>query len=195
MTSSLKELACPVPTTLAAKATNELGVKEIHHAHAGYVWLTLQRLGVRPSDLEDALQEVFVVVHRRLSSYDKNAKLSSWLFGISVRVAAQFRRRAHLRREEVVEQVPERPSNPGFTPEQASLALEARRVLERVLDTLEARQRAVFVMFEIDGLACSEIAAQLEVPIGTVHSRLHAARKAFANAAKREQARRKGKQP
>jgi len=187
-------LACPVPAALAAQATTELGVKEIHHAHAGFVWLTLQRLGVRPSDLEDALQEVFVVVHRRLPSYDKSAKLSSWLFGISVRVAAQFRRRAHLRREQVVEQVPERPSNPGFSPEQAALALEARRVLERVLDSMEPRQRAVFVMFEIDGLPCAEIALELDLPIGTVHSRLYAARKAFANAARREQARSKGKQ-
>jgi RNA polymerase sigma-70 factor, ECF subfamily len=190
VTASLKELACPVPAALAGPATTELGVKEIHHAHAGFVWVTLQRLGVRASDLEDALQEVFVVVHRRLPSYDRNAKLSSWLFGICVRVAAQFRRRAHVRREEVVDEVPDRPSNPGLSPEQATLALEARRVLERVLDGLDPPQRAVFVMFEIDGLACAEIAAQLDVPVGTVHSRLHAARKAFAGAARREQARR-----
>src|SRR5687767_5495136 len=97
VTASLREVACPVPEALAEPVASELGVKEIHHAHADFVWLTLQRLGVRASDLEDALQEVFVVVHRRLSSYDRRAKLSSWLFGISLRVAAQFRRRAHVR--------------------------------------------------------------------------------------------------
>jgi RNA polymerase sigma-70 factor (ECF subfamily) len=189
LTASLKELALSTHAALAPSVALELGLNEIHRAHAGFVWLTLQRLGVRPSDLEDALQEVFVVVHRRLPSYDRRAKLTSWLFGISLRVAAQFRRRAHLHREQAVDELPERPSNPGFSPEQAALELEARRELEQVLDALEPRQRAVFVMFEIDGLSCAEISVLLDVPVGTVHSRLHAARRAFAAAARRQQAR------
>jgi RNA polymerase sigma-70 factor, ECF subfamily len=184
-------LAVPTHAALAILATSELGVTEIHRAHASFVWLTLQRLGVRPSDLEDALQEVFVVVHRRLPTYDRKSKLTSWLFGICLKVAAQFRRRAHLRREESVGELPERQSSPGPSPEQVALELEGRRELERVLDVLEPRQRAVFVMFEIDGLSCVEIASFLDVPLGTVHSRLHAARKAFAGAARREQARRR----
>ena len=188
-------LAVPTHPALAILQTTELDVAEIHRAHAGFVWLTLQRLGVRPSDLEDALQEVFVVVHRRLPSYDRKSKLTSWLFGISLKVAAQFRRRAHLRREESVGELPDRPSNPGFSPEQAALELERRRELEHVLDALEPQKRAVFVMFELDGLSCVEIADLLDVPVGTVHSRLHAARKAFAAAARRELARRKGNRP
>ncbi|HMJ11382.1 MAG TPA: sigma-70 family RNA polymerase sigma factor [Polyangiaceae bacterium] len=168
-------------------------VSELHSAHAPFVWLTLQRAGVRPSDLEDALQEVFVVVHRRLPSYDPSSKITSWLFGISVKVAAQFRRRAHLRREHSVEELPEQQSSNRHSPEQIALDLEARQRLVRVLDTLEPRLRAVFVMFEIDGMSCSEIAAQLDVPVGTVHSRLHTARKAFAAAAQREHLRGEGR--
>ena len=155
----------------------------------------LQRLGVRQADLEDALQEVFIVVHRRLPTYDPAAKVTSWLFGICIRVAARFRRRAHARREECVEEVPDRPSNPGLNPEDATLILEQRRELEHALDALDPRMRVVFVMFEIDGVPCAEIAEQLDLPVGTVFSRLHAARKAFARAVRRGRANRQGKGP
>lgn len=72
-----------------------LDVASIHESHADFVWCSLQRLGVRPADLEDALQEVFVVVHRKLSSFDGSSRLSTWLFGISMRVASAYRRKAH----------------------------------------------------------------------------------------------------
>ena len=168
-----------------------LRVEEVHAAHADFVFRSLARLGVRDADLADMLQEVFVVVHRRLSSFDGSSKLTSWLFGICMRVAASYRRRAHRRYERPLDaESMAHDADGAASPEQAAEASEARRKLELVLDAMPLDKRAVLVMYEIDGMSCAEIASTLEVPIGTVHSRLHAARAAFLAALKRENARR-----
>jgi RNA polymerase sigma-70 factor (ECF subfamily) len=174
-----------------------LRVEDVHAAHADFVFRSLARLGVRDADLGDMLQEVFVVVHRRLGSFDGNSKLTSWLFGICLRVAASYRRRAHRRYERPLDaDATQLPQDAGIpSPEQAAEAAEARAKLEAVLDAMPLDKRAVLVMYEIDGLSCHEIASTLEVPIGTVHSRLHAARAAFLAALKRHDARRAGRRP
>lgn len=163
-----------------------LDVESIHESHADFVWCSLQRLGVRSADLEDALQEVFVVVHRKLASFDGSSRLSTWLFGISMRVASAYRRKAHRRRERsVVDWEGAAGVSPGDSPEDALAEQEARARLASVLDELEPARRAIFVMFEIESLGCPEIAEQLGLPIGTVYSRLGAARADFSKAALR----------
>jgi RNA polymerase sigma-70 factor (ECF subfamily) len=172
-----------VPISGEAGASKPLDVAQIHELHADFVWSSLQRLGIHTADVEDALQDVFVVVHRRLESFDGSSRLSTWLFGICLRVASQYRRKAHRRRERVVDL--ERLPSEGEqnAPEAAMLAREAERRLEQVLDALEPRRRVVFVMFEIESIGCAEIAEQLGLPLGTVYSRLSAARADFAKAA------------
>lgn len=161
-------------------------VDQIHEHHADFVWRTLQRLGVRDSDLEDALQEVFIVVHRKLHTFDGSARLTTWLYGIALRVAAAHRRRAHLRWEQPMA-APEEAAidTDEQDPERAYLLRESRQRLSQVLDSLSLDKRAVFVMFEIEGLTAIEIAEIVGVPVGTVHSRLSAARADFARAAER----------
>jgi RNA polymerase sigma-70 factor, ECF subfamily len=164
----------------------DLDVRAVHRENADFVFMTLQRLGVRPADLEDLCQEVFVVVHRRLRSYDGSSKLSTWLFAICAKVASSHRRSAPVRREELVEDFMNEPfTAPGMDPEEAAAKAQARRQLDELLDTLSDDKRAIFVMFEIEALSCDEIAQALAIPLGTVHSRLHAARKAFEAALKR----------
>jgi RNA polymerase sigma-70 factor (ECF subfamily) len=158
----------------------------IHEAHADFVWRSLQRLGVPESDLEDALQEVFVVVHRRLASFRGDSTVTTWLFGIALRVAARFRRRGYLRREEPIDDVAKHPAaGEGTEPEAMALAREAREELGRVLDELDPEKRVVFVMFELERRECPLIAEELGIPVGTVYSRLHAARAKFRAAALR----------
>jgi RNA polymerase sigma-70 factor (ECF subfamily) len=166
-------------------AAGALDVTAIHAAHADFVWSSLQRFGVRDADLEDALQEVFVVVHRRLDSYDGTSKVTTWLFGIAMRVAAAFRRRAHVRRERAVEEVPE-GDDESLSPEDLASRQEARAMLEEILDAMDLDRRAVFVMFEVEELSCEEIAAIVGIPVGTVYSRLHKARKEFAAAVEKK---------
>jgi RNA polymerase sigma-70 factor, ECF subfamily len=165
-----------------------LRAAEVHAAHAEFVWRSLARLGVKDADLPDMLQEVFLVVHRRAHAFDGSSKLTSWLFGICLRVAAAYRRRAHRRYERPLEPAQVPAADEALSPEMALQGQEARQQLDALLDTLPLDKRAVFVMFEIDGMTCAEVAHELGVPVGTVHSRLHAARALFAKALGRARA-------
>ena len=137
-------------------------------------------MGVHEADLPDALQEVLLVVHRRLDSYDSRCRLSTWLFGICLRVASTTRRQRRRKREEAMD--PEVQSSVLIetnNPERCLLASDAREQLTAALEGLEPEKRAVFVMFELEGIGCAEIAELLGVPKGTVFSRLSSARQAF----------------
>ncbi|MDH5676433.1 MAG: sigma-70 family RNA polymerase sigma factor [Myxococcales bacterium] len=164
----------------AAGSAEMLDVERVYGEHADFVWRSLQRLGAPEAELEDLLQEVFVVVHRRRKSFDGRSKLTTWLFGISLRVVRGHRRRARFRRERPTPAPPEAVE--GRTPERAMQALQARQKLTAVLDGIEPERRATFVMFELEGLSTRAIAELMGVPIGTVHSRLHLARRDFARA-------------
>ena len=157
-----------------------MSVAEIHEQYVDFVWANLHRMGVRTADVPDLLQEVFVVVHRRLHTFDGSSKMSTWLFGICTRVAATHRRRAHVRRERPVEAVQEDAHHD--TPEAAAIARDQAALLQSLLDTLDVDKRAVLVMFEVEELSCAEIGEQLGIPIGTVYSRLHHAREALKRA-------------
>lgn len=169
-----------------------LDVAQLHDEYAEFVWRNLQRLGVRPSELEDALQDVFMVVHRRLDSFDGSSKLSTWLFGISLRVASTYRKRAYLKHEqgnlEFYEAVDE---SPLADPEEQAQRREAERQLQVSLESMALDRRAVFVMFELEGLPTSAIADILGIPKGTVHSRLHKARLEFTESIARQDTTRK----
>jgi RNA polymerase sigma-70 factor (ECF subfamily) len=165
-----------------------LDVIAIHDRYADFVWLTLQRLGVRDGDVEDMLQEVFVVVHRRLDSFDGSARMTTWLFGICMRIAAAYRRRAFRRHERSMAQVPDQVAPEETSPEHATEMGQARQCLQAALNRMDLEKRAIFVMFELDEVSCDEIAEMLSIPIGTVYSRLHAARKDFQEALARVRA-------
>ncbi|HVU06072.1 MAG TPA: sigma-70 family RNA polymerase sigma factor [Polyangiaceae bacterium] len=169
-----------------AEGADALSLDRIHDDHADFVFRSLQRLGVRDRDLEDALQDVFVVVHQRLHTFDASSRITTWLYGICIRVAAAHRRRAHVRRETPSADGEDvAPVDPSPSPEAVAERQEERERLAAVLDALPPERRAVFVMFEIEGFGASEIAGMLGVPEGTVHSRLSTARKEFLEAAKR----------
>jgi RNA polymerase sigma-70 factor, ECF subfamily len=148
----------------------------VYDAYAPFVWRSLQRMGVPESDLEDALQEVFIVVHRKLDQYDADrAKLSTWLFGITLNVARKHRTRGRLTLGADVDATPcDQPSQ--------DVQLQRRQQAERlnlVLGKMRPEHGATFVMFELEGLSCQEIADLTGVPVGTVYSRLHKARDQF----------------
>jgi RNA polymerase sigma-70 factor (ECF subfamily) len=184
----IKVISAAKPPYATVEGRPLLDVAEVHAAHADFVWRSLSRLGVRDADLPDMLQEVFLVVHKRAAAFDGSAKLTSWLFGICLRVAARYRRRPHIRREQPLEARLEKASESDDSPERALEAARARVLLAHVLDAMPLGKRAIFVMFEIDAMSCTEIASALGLPLGTVHSRLHSARRAFAAALTRVRA-------
>lgn len=179
------ELVLPVSESQTSRARRE--VADVYRAHADFVYRTLQHLGVRDADLEDVLQEVFCVVHRRLHTYDERVKLTTWLFGICRNLARRHRARAYFRRERPAEAPPDRATE--VTPEHRLQQAERKRLLSSALDTLSVDKRVVFVLFEIEERSCADIAELTGVPVGTVYSRLHAARKTFQAAVERLRAR------
>lgn len=177
------------PSARVADAEAASTVEEVYREYAPFVWTSLQRFGVRAPDLDDVLQEVFVVVHKKLGTFDGSSKLTTWLFGVSMRVASAYRRRGFRRKETCVADPPEREAPRSASPDEDLATRESRRRLEALLDDLEIDKRAVFVMFEIDEVSCEEIAETFGVPVGTIYSRLHAARKDFQKALARMHAR------
>jgi RNA polymerase sigma-70 factor (ECF subfamily) len=160
-----------------------LSAEQVYAHHADFVWRTLQHLGVRSADLEDLAQEVFVTVHRRIATFDGRSKLTTWLFSVCLHLVQRHRRRAYLRLEFLYAEPPERIDTE--TPEQRYESAEASRRLEQLLSKLSPERRATFMLFEVEGVSCEEIAELTAVPVGTVYSRLHWARKEVAKAAAR----------
>jgi RNA polymerase sigma-70 factor, ECF subfamily len=156
-------------------ATPTLDFDHVFAESSPFVWRVLGRLGVDRADIPDVCQEVFLVVHRRQHDYD-GRPIRGWIYGICVRTAADYRKRAFRRHEQPTENVPE----PAALPQQ-DRALEIRRAqakLERVLDEIDQAQREVFVLYELEELTMSEVSRIVECPLQTAYSRLHAARRA-----------------
>jgi len=154
-------------------------VERLFREHAGFVASFLARLGVAQADLDDAVQEVFTVAYCKGAFVPDRATARSWLGAIAVRVASGQRRRARFRRERLEAEPAAAVASDTAS---AQHTLEVRESLSRVnraLESLELPQRAVFVLFELEGEDCAAIAEALEVPVGTVYSRLHTARKRF----------------
>jgi RNA polymerase sigma-70 factor, ECF subfamily len=151
----------------------------LFRAHAQFVAAFLRRLGTPQSDLDDRVQEVFLVVHRKGGYVPGAGQPRTWLAAIALRVASSGRRAVARRREAPEELAASSLPSVGRDPAEV---LETRRALLRVqqaLDTLDLEHRAAFVLYELDGEACSEIALSFGVPVGTVYSRLHHARRRF----------------
>lgn len=159
-----------------------LDAARLFRDHAQFVANFVVRLGVRREEVDDIVQEVFLVAHRRGGFVPGAARPTTWLAEIALRVTSAARRRQRRSREDPdVETVSFAPSRAGGPGEQAEAA-EALRRVQQALDTLDDGKRAVFVMFELEGESCEAIAAVLEIPVGTVYSRLHKARKLFQEA-------------
>jgi RNA polymerase sigma-70 factor (ECF subfamily) len=156
--------------------------------HGPYIWRVLRRLGVRPSDIEDVWQETFIVVHRKLDAFEGRSQLRTWLSAIAVRVASDYRNRAHRRREQATEEVPD--DGTAASQHDDLVEQERRALLDRLIGELKPEQREVIVLYEFAELPMQEVAEALGCPLQTAYSRLHAARRALEQAARREQARR-----
>jgi len=157
----------------------------LYEQHFDHVWHTLRRFGVVERELEDAAHDVFIIVHRKLSTFDPTRPARPWLSGIAWRVAADTRRRAHHRRERLDSAVgQDRPTErPG--PDEQLAARQTRALVEDALATLDLERRAVLVLCDIDGVTGPEAASTLDIPLNTVYSRLRTARDRFRAAVRR----------
>ena len=146
------------------------------------VWRTVRQLGVPDAQLEDAVQDVFLVVHRRAGSFRGDASPKTWVLGIALRVAADYRRslkrRFRIFRREGLSDLDTvsapRSSDPQAQTEQAQLADQ----LMAFLNTLGEKNRAVFTLVDLNECSVREAADALGLRVSTASSRLQVARRA-----------------
>jgi len=157
-----------------------LDIGAVYAENVRYVWRVLTHLGIPPSDLEDVCHDVFLVVQRRAPDFGWRSSVRTWIYGIALRTASDYRKRAFRRYERTVEQVPEAPSAEDQHDELERTALRAR--LGALLGQLSEGQREVFVLYEVEELPMREVAEVVGCPLQTAYSRLHAARRAMLEA-------------
>ncbi len=159
---------------------------ELFRQHARFVARFLVRYGADQSSVEDLIQDVFLVAHAHGGYHPGPAKPTSWLGAIAMRLATTHRRKVRLRRHaHTGGDVDDRASDVP-TPE-VRCDIDARmQQLHRALQQLPPEHRTTFILFELEGESCASIAAAMEVPVGTIHSRLHVARRRLREAIARE---------
>ncbi len=176
----------------APPTAHAAAVQALYEAHAELVYRSLARLGVRQADLPDVTHDVFVTVFQKLQGGTVITHEKSFLFGVAMRKAAGYRRRAFRKNERLTDAPPEQPSGKASDPEHQAAARQAKEKLTEILDALPLELRVAFVMFELEGVPCPEIAETLGWPLGTVYTRVRNARKKVEAALARTRARERG---
>ncbi len=166
----------------------------LYEQHFAFVWRNVRSLGAAPSAVEDLVQDVFVVVHRRLDDFDPaRASIKTWLFGVLRRVVRDHRRTvrrkpAHFGTREGDAEIDTMTDATDRGPHENAARAEAVRVLQAMLESLDEDKREVFVLAEIEQMTVPEIAQAIDINVNTAYARLRAARQEFEQALARRRA-------
>lgn len=150
---------------------------ELYTRYFDLVWRLVRRFGVQPALVEDAAQDTFIVVHRRLGSLRPEASPKAFVVAIALRVAHDYRRSARRKGATSVEEAD--LATLDGSPYDLVLRAQAGQLVATFLDSLGADHRAVFVLAELEGMTAPEISDLLSVNLSTVYTRLRAARQRF----------------
>ena len=157
--------------------------REIYDKHFDFVYRSARRLGVHERALDDASQDVFLVVHRRLSDFEGRSSIKTWLYGITRRVAKDYRRRAGRKEQGLVPI--EGLAIADSSPHDDAARRQAAQTLETILSALDESKSEVFVLAEIEQMTVPEISEALSLNLNTTYSRLRVARSEFEKAVAR----------
>jgi RNA polymerase sigma-70 factor (ECF subfamily) len=171
-----------------AAAVDAATFQRFYDDHFAFVWRSVRRLGVAPSAVDDLVQEVFLVAHRRLATFEGRSRAKTWLFGIVLN-AVRHHRRSARRRPIAAEADLDAIVSEGGGPLERTEERQAVQILYSLLDALDDDRREVFVLAELEGLTAPEIAELTGANVNTVYGRLRAARQAFEAAVARLRAR------
>ena len=172
----------PFRAPVAERPGLGVDIAAVYEAHFRFVWRCLRSLGVRDDVLDDALQDVFVVVQKKLDRFDGRANVRTWLYGIALRVARRYRARVAKDARKFVSDESDSEDPPASSADlerklDASQRLDLAR---RALELLDDEKREAFVLACVEQMSAPEIAQITGLPLNTVYSRIRAARLAFA---------------
>jgi RNA polymerase sigma-70 factor (ECF subfamily) len=181
--SGVSELPLPAPRHDAVVNDNAepapTDFQRVYLTHFQRVSHWVRAFGGLDADVDDLTQEVFLVVQRKLDSFE-GPNMAAWLYGIARKTVSDHRRRAWFRRWLRSSDVDELETHATHgDPGQSLERSEARRLVATILNEMSAVRRSTFVLFEIEGYSGEEIAELEQVPVNTVYTRLHHARKDF----------------
>jgi RNA polymerase sigma-70 factor (ECF subfamily) len=168
------------PAKLPAEV--ERAIDELYSRQHAFVWRNARRLGCGDDWVDDAVHEVFLVAARRLPELDGLKSERSWLFAILVRVVQRLVRNRARQRGNLRRFAAEQP--PGVV--HTASAFESAEYLRHLLGQLPEEQQLVLILIELEGFTSAEVAENLSIPAGTVHSRLRAARLQLARMVERD---------
>jgi len=168
----------PEPSGAEPRGAVERDLEAVYRAHAQRVARWAARLAGPALDVEDVVHEVFLVVQRRLAGFRGEAEITTWLYRITANVVRHRRRKERWRRflGGTADDIAGRMAAPGPTPLEDLEGRQAAARLYRALDALNEKQRAVLILFELEGLPGEEIARLLGMRAATVRVTLHRAR-------------------
>ncbi len=171
-----------LPGSEGAEAPPPLAFDAVYSSEFAFVWRNLRRLGVAESALRDAVQDVFVVVHRRLGDFEGRAPLRSWVYSIVTRVARQYKRTRRRKELGEVDDPEQLADSSSLSPEDSADRGESLRLLIALLQTLDDEKREALVLCDLEGMTVSEVAAAVGANVNTVYSRIRAARQQLRQA-------------
>jgi RNA polymerase sigma-70 factor (ECF subfamily) len=152
--------------------------EDLYRQHFDFVFRSVRRLGIAEAQIDDVVQEVFLVALRRLSDFQVGTNARAWLFSIASRTSANHRRgqRRSLARNAPLEDQPDHSAGPF---ERAARS-DAARVLQRFLEGLSNEKRDLFILSELEEMTGPELAAILNTNLNTVYARIRYLRQEFA---------------
>ena len=153
---------------------------EWYREYFQFVWRSARRLGVAEAELDDAVQDVFMVVHRQLCDYEPRYSPRAWLFAIARRVAADHRRTVR-RKGGLLPLYEDSTDGHRDDPLRGAMNKERSDIILEFLSTVDGERRAVFILCELEQLSAPDIADAVEANLRTVYSRIRLARQAFAH--------------
>jgi RNA polymerase sigma-70 factor, ECF subfamily len=167
---------------------------DVYAQNFDFVWRNVQRLGVPPSAADDAVQDVFIVAHRRLAEFEGRSSIRTWLFAILRRVARDHRPTG---REQAIDpgDLAELGGSLTDGPFEAVADAEAARLLRGLLQQIDEHKREAFILVDLEQMSVPEAADALGANLNTMYSRVRAARDELASALGRRRAETKRREP
>ncbi len=173
----LTSVSAPAP-----EAPRHHDARELFAAYAPFVAIFLTKLGAPRQEIQDLVQDVFLVAHHRGGFTELEAKPGTWLAAIAFRVWSTARRKVGRYYETSDDTALDMAISGGLSPLQAAVAAEGLEQIRLLLEQLDDTSRTVLFQVCLEGKSCVGVAEELGIPVGTVYSRLHSARKRFARA-------------
>lgn len=149
--------------------------------HFSMVWRSLRRLGVPDSTIDDAAQDVFLVLHRRWLDFQRQSSLKTWIYGILLRVASDHKRRARRERARWSPELSEVEST-AEQPDRLYQQREASRLLHEALSQLDDKERQILVFVDLEEGSVVDAAEAMGINLNTAYSRLRRGRQSFEKA-------------